>query len=193
MILIDYEEFLHRRFDMLIRYHLLYKVDFNVARATELVLSREYNFLARASGEIIKQDIDNLPVVAKKMEKAMRMYNSPIGEVVVFYLFSQRKYSWLEKTIKKNPAWMKKCPYPVNEYGQSGSIKRFLVALKYNRPLYWELEERKVPRPSRAIWREEEYEKLFSLKQYKKFLTTKKILLEHMKKLFFFSERFKVG
>lgn len=192
MIVIDYDIFLAKRFDLLIRYHLLSEAEFNVAKATELAMSKKYAFLRKVSEKLIKKDMKDFPVVAKKMKKSMETYPFPIGEMVLFYLFSHRKYRWLENRIKKNPAWMKKCPYPVNEYCQSGANKRFLLALKYDRPLYWEREKLKVPRPSRAIWREKEYKKYLTPEQFEMFMNTKIKLCEHMNRLSFFSERFEV-
>lgn len=187
MICVDYKEFLRKRFDLVIRYHLLDEAGFNIADARELALSRKYGFLAEASGEIIKKDMFAFPVVDKKMKSALRTYGFSIGKTVIFYLFSPRKYKWLEKTISEDPEWMKECPHLVDEYAQGASNKRFLLALKYDHPLYWAIERRKIPRPCRAIWKKEEYEGRLSKEQFEIFLRTKQKMIDHMKKLLFFS------
>lgn len=110
---IDYKQFCYNRFDIVIRYFLLTKSQFNVFKASNILDQKEYLSLKSAINKVNP-----------------RLINKGI--------FNQKRWCYVEKSILNNPNWLKAYPYSLNLKTNFGyDVKRLLLSIKYKRSLYW--------------------------------------------------------
>lgn len=185
MILIDYRKFLSMRFDLVIRYHLLEEASFDFKKAKRLITEdNRYAFLREAYG------ILGLPVTAKmKTGRLYEKFGDNLSLFMAHGLFFIKNYIWIEKALHKEEQWFQANPYGLNRNEDGIPTKRFLVALKLDKPMWWcrggYLSCYKVN--PRSIRIKEEYRAALSPKQFRLFELAEERLIKHMRKLKFFS------
>ncbi len=110
---LNYDFFCSKRFDIVIRYYLLTKSNYNVFDADKLLGNKKYASLKRA---IIKT---NPRLIAKG-------------------IFNLERWIYVENAIVNRRYWLRANPYLINiktNYGND--VKRLLMAIKHKVPLYW--------------------------------------------------------
>lgn len=186
--MINYNEFLENRFDLVIRYHIFESVNFGIDEAYLDSISNKYNDIKNVCGNLLETDIKK-PRVNKKSKHVSK---SNYGHHVMEKLFLPWNLFWIEKQMTTSDNWLKSKPYPVNLEHIGISVKRFIIALKHNKKLYWSL----VDRPQLEVlelWKESNYKKLLKDKTWNKIEKSKNNLLERMSSLDFFSEDTHIG
>ncbi|GAG77717.1 unnamed protein product, partial [marine sediment metagenome] len=108
-----------------------------------------------------------------------------------------KNWDYIDARIGEDKNWLRHNPYIVTTDNIGISIKRFFIALKYKRPLYWiqtdAYNEKYHARVKYAPWPEEWYKKHFSEEELKPFNEAKFRLMARMTKLDFFCKSIRVG
>jgi len=187
--LVNYKDFLAKRFDLVIRYHILREVDFDFDKAKDRIINSEkYVSLRRAYKTLA------LPITHDmKIGRLWKRFHDRIDLYMAHNLFFVKNYHWIEQAVETDH-WCRAEPYGVRDDGGGVPTKRFLVALKLNKPLYWQQggwinSFKPVPRPTCF---KENYKRLLLSKMFTMFEDTQKDMMEHMKRLHFFTEKFKI-
>jgi hypothetical protein len=187
--LINYKEFLAKRFDLVVRYHILREVDFDFDKARYTIVNSEKYKELRVAYRIL-----GLPITPKmKRNRLWKICNGDLSLFMAHNQFFVKNYHWIEEAMHTD-YWMYAEPYGVNSKNSGIPTKRFLVALKLNKPLLWQqgrwLDSYKmVPRLTRN---KIEYKKLLSKKTFDMFERTQRVMMKHMFDLEFFTEKFKI-
>ena len=178
--MIDYEYFLSRRFDLVIRYHLLRESDFEAKKAALLVSGNEYKELREISGVLLKRDMKSKEGIAKKVER--QHYNGPLGDLVAIRFFDLHHWIWVEDQMKRGQKWINENPYEMRVDVLGLSVKRFLLALTYERILPWVFKTQ--GKTLLELWKKQNYEELSEFDNIQK---SQDIMMMNMKKLEYFS------
>ncbi len=110
---INYEFFCSKRFDIVLRYHLLKESEFEVSKARNLSNSKRYFFLKNVISKVN-------PRLFKKG------------------IFSVQRWNYVEDAIANRRYWLAANPYLINSVTSYGSdVKRLLLAIKYKKKLHW--------------------------------------------------------
>jgi len=190
MIIVNHEKFLASRFDLVIRWHLLEKTDFNTRDAMALAGDKQYGDLRNVFSTLLKMDVAQIPNTAKKVKKS-KIPIDGYGQHVARQLFIVKNWTWIGRQMLKGETWIKKNPYAVRFDGLGMSVKRFILALKHERSLYWIFkEEGKV---LHNLWKQQKYETLLGSSRYNEIEKTRNRMLVKMKQLEFFSANTYVG
>lgn len=185
MILINYTEFFSKRFDLVIRYHLLVEAGFDVSRARQLLFSEKYKFLRPIFKTLLEQDMDKDPFIKTKVEKNISKIGVVLEQIGAEQFFHIPGWVGLQKAMKEGTMKLLQQPYSVDTKGVGNATKRFLIALQYKKKLYWcKLSGGKS---SREMWKEENYKLLLSVEWYKVFKKSQNEMMRRMYKLKFFS------
>ncbi len=185
---VDHEKFLASRFDLVIRWYFLEKTNFDAERAKSLAKSSSYAPLRNLFDSLLKMDMAENPHIAMKVRKAGI---GDYGQHIMNKLFFTPNWQWVEKSMLNKNGWIIKNPYPVRIDGLGLSVKRFLLALKHERSLYWEFKERgKAPL---NLWKQHLHKKLLIPRGYDKIMQAGHRMLIKMNKLEFFSMDTYVG
>lgn len=197
MIAVNYEKFLAARFDFVLRYYLLEKAKFNSREARALIImNSRYEYLRRVFAELLASDVGDKRV-AKFLNKARvlsdaRLYGMYYADQL-FIDYNDRRFQalpfhdwlWIESQMMKGEEWIKENPFCIAVNGLALSTKRFVLALAYDRTLYWRIIE--VKRATLNIWKEIRYKELLDLDRYNELEESKDRMLRRMEKLNFFS------
>jgi len=181
--MINYKKFLSTRFDLVIRYYFLEKVNFDVIKAKELAMSD--NILKNVFDKLLTIDVKTNPHAAKKMKLSKLSY----GNHVANQLFYMPNWLWIEENISNK--WIKNNPYLVKIDGLGMSVKRFMISLKYGYNIYWEF--KKGGKTLLSLWREELYKELLEPNKWKEIIKSKNNMIDKMLYLDFFSKNTYVG
>lgn len=112
---ISYDQFCKKRYDIVLRYHLLSQANFDISKAHELFLSNTYAPLRSALQRVN-------PRLLKKG------------------LFDTQTWTYVEDRIQSD-AWRKTHPYRLTSHGYGENVKRLLLALKHDVSLYWTIHD----------------------------------------------------
>ena len=185
MIKVNYSDFLSKRFDLVIRYHLLEQVDFDVVKAEKLLFSKEYEFLHSIFRTLLEQDIVNDPFVKSKTEKSINKTGVLLKHIGAEQFFHVSSWKDVQKAIKGDIVKLIHQPYVLGFEGVGRSVKRFLIALQYKKKLYW---CRLPGGKGRESWKEANYKSLLPVEWYRTFKKSQKKMMEKMYELRFFSD-----
>lgn len=181
--MIDYEYFLSRRFDLVIRYHLLRATDFDGQRAKTLVNSDKYRNLRDISGKLLKGDMNSKKGIMKKVKN--NNFKGPLGDLVARQLFYQPNWNWIDNEIRKGQEWIDANPYDIRIDVLGLSVKRFLLTMKHKRTLSWVFKTHgKTPL---ELWKKQNYKELLETSEFNSIQKSQNLMMIRMKKLKFFS------
>lgn len=189
MIIVNHKKFLSKRFDLVIRWYFLEKTGFDAEEAKLLAGSSQYVHLRAIFTMLLKQDT-KIPHILNKVRKTkepVHMY----GYLVARQLFFLPNWHWIERQMEEGDGWIGDNPYPIRFDGLGLSVKRFVLALKYKRNLYWEIKKKgKAPL---QLWNQHKYRKMMKSHEYDKIKEAEHRMLIRMKELNFFSDEFYRG
>ena len=158
-MIIDYDQFCSKRFDIVLRFHLLLESEFNVANADILFESDKYKFLKFAIKKV------NPRLIRKGV-------------------FDYKKWVYVENAVAKRRYWLAANPYLVNSNTNYGSsVKRFLLSIKYQKNMFW-IEDNNMK--ERSGFNKEDYIKVFPKNFVETIAYAEKEMIEAMKRLSFF-------
>lgn len=188
MIVVNHKKFLSLRFDLVIRWYFLEKARFDAREAKILARSDQYKHLRNVFARLLKEDT-KIPYILKKV-KTTREPEAMYGVLVARQLFSMQNWEWIEEQMAKGEEWIEDNPYPVRIDGLGLSVKRFILALKHNRNLYWEIKVK--GKAQLHLWKQKMYKKMMK-RQYEEIREAENRMLIRMKRLEFFSDEFYKG
>ena len=194
--IIDYNDFLSLRFDLVIRYYLLEQAGFDVRKAR--TLSTEDKYLKKIYKELLKTDVKTNP---HSLKKTRGISNEKYGDLVaekLFYHWGSKNrgdsWLWMEKQTNENWInWITENPYLIQTDGIGTSVKRFSTALIHEKPLYWKLIPKGEKKQLLALWDERQYKETMKPTKYEKIKESKKRMIDRMKNLDFFSRSTYIG
>jgi len=201
VIVIDYEKFLSKRFDFVLRYHFLEKAGFDSERARILTMSPQYKYLRQTFGELLAMDVGD-----RRVAKALRMAKVFSDDFYGLYYtdqlfidYNDRRFPmksghdwlWIEEQMRKGEEWIKSKPFAIAINGLALTTKRFVLALMHNRSLYWGIV--KVKRDTLNLWKEDRYKELLNSSKFNELEECKGRMLRRMERVRFFSANTYVG
>jgi len=162
---VDYKEFLAKRFDIVIRFH----------------------FLAQSKG------VDTARLIYES--KKYKFLNPILERSKLFESKDKHTWEYVGRKVKNDPHWLRHCPYMVDKTGLGFSVKRFLMSIKYWRPLYWMSVDCPMDKDKKNFykWKKETYETRLTEKQFKMFEMSEMTLLIFMSHMKYFSSETKMG
>ena len=203
MIAVNYEKFLAVRFDFVLRYYLLEKAKFDSRKARALiVMNPQYEYLRQVFAELLAFDVSDKRL-AKSLNRARVLSDANLYGMYyadqLFIDYSDRRFSmknchdwlWIKNQMMKGEEWIKENPFCIAVNGLALNSKRFVLALVYDRPLYWKIV--KVEWGAFNIWKEIRYKELLDSDKYNELEESKNRMLCRMEKLNFFSMDTYVG
>jgi hypothetical protein len=111
----DHKKLFENRYDIVVRYHLLKEADFNYREADILLNGRKYKELKRC--------------IAKAASRFLTKG-----------LFDPVRWDYVECKIRKK-RWRFKNPYEISTSCFGGNVKRLILSLRYNKPMYWKIND----------------------------------------------------
>ena len=203
MVAVNYEKFLAVRFDFVLRYYLLEKAKFDSRKARALIImSSQYEYLRQAFAKLIASDVGDKRL-AKPLNRARVLSDASLYGMYyadqLFIDYNDRyflmkpghNWLWIESQMMKGKDWIKEHPFRVAVNGLALNSKRFVLALVYDRLLYWKII--KVEWGTFNIWKEIRYKELLDSDKYNELEESKNRMLHRMEKLNFFSMDTYVG
>ncbi len=203
IIAVDYEKFLSVRFDFVLRHYLLEKAKFDFRKARVLIImSPQYEHLRQVFAKLLASDVGDKRV-AKSLNRACilsdaRLYGMYYADQFFidysdryFRMKPSHNWLWIESQMMKGEDWIKEHPFRVAANGLALNSKRFVLALVYDRPLYWKIV--KVEWGAFNIWKEIRYKELLDSDKYNELEESKNRMLYRMEELDFFSMDTYVG
>jgi hypothetical protein len=187
---IDYGEFLSKRYDLVVKYRILRGVGYDFEKAYRTVTEgKEFSFLRGVYRELGK----TLPKKTKRTGYKLARLFDDAGDLIIHNLFFVKNFQWLERVILDG-SWLKENPYGVRPDNRGIPGKRFLVALKLNKPLYWSQEPFMVHYKTRMLRTQDrdEYRRVLSAGRFAGFEKVMGYMMEHMNVNRFFYPEFRV-
>lgn len=161
MINIDYLKFISYRYDLVLRYYFLESTGFNIDSAIIMFGKRKYAFIRK---RILESKGQNWPLFKGKSN-----------------------WGFVLNNLSRNSEWTKEHPYIITPEFVGISVKRFLLSLHLNQPLYWTISNRYYkPITRRKVWDRDTYVTTLSLEQSKMLMDIELKMLAHMNRLKFF-------
>lgn len=162
MILVDYKEFLKKRFDLVVRYYILEKANWNLLKVEKIL-----------KNGFIKEEFKQMSPGSKK-------------------LFNKNDaYKWIDDTLKNNNTWLKENPYIIYGINNGTSVKRFLMAIKHKKKLWWQIENGSIK--NKIYWQKEKWKEILKLEEFNILLEAENKLIKYMTDNNFFDKKYLIG
>ncbi len=185
---IDYKGFLAKRYDLVVKYHLITDAGWSFEKARGLIIeSEEYAFMYDLYRKL-------WPVLSKKFDSRLKeKYGHDTGLALAHNQFLLKNFKWIERAVRKGD-WLRERPYGLRLNNEGIPSKRFLVTLKYDKKLWWCQEPfldgyKASYGPTRD---RNNYEAFLTSEQFAMFEAAKFRLMKHMGRLRFFFEETRI-